>query len=67
MPTEIEGIRFYTVAEAAEALKVTPQTIRKYIKEGKLEAKRIGRPLLITENNLKRFLTGETETGWDFG
>lgn len=56
MPTIIEGIKFYTIPETAEALNVTPQTIRAYIKRGDLKAQRIGRPILITENNLKDFL-----------
>lgn len=56
MATEIEGIKFYTIPEAAEVLNVTPQTVRAYIKQGKLKGKRIGRPILITENNLKEFL-----------
>lgn len=56
MATEIEGIKFYTIPETAEALNVTPQTVRAYIKQGKLKGQRIGRPILITENNLKEFL-----------
>jgi excisionase family DNA binding protein len=56
MPTEIEGIKFFTVKETAEALRVTPQTIRAYIKRGQLQGKRIGRPTLITENSLRKFL-----------
>ena len=57
MSTIIEGIKFYTIPEIAEALKVTPQTIRVYIKKGRIKSQRIGRPILITENNLKEFLT----------
>lgn len=56
MATIIEGIKFYTVPETAQALRVTPQTIRAWIKQGKLKGQRIGRPILITENNLKEFL-----------
>ena len=56
MATEIEGIKFYTIPETAEALKVTPQTVRSYIKKGRMKAQRIGRPILITEGNLKEFL-----------
>jgi excisionase family DNA binding protein len=56
MSTIIEGIKFYTIPEIAEALKVTPQTIRVYIKKGRIKSQRIGRPILITENNLKEFL-----------
>lgn len=56
MPTVIEGIKFYTIPETAQALQVTPQTVRAYIKRGRLQSQRIGRPLLITERNLKEFL-----------
>jgi len=56
MSTIIEGIKFYTIPETAQALRVTPQTIRTWIKQGRLKAQRIGRPILITENNLKEFL-----------
>lgn len=56
MATTIEGIKFYTVPETAKALRVTPQTVRTYIKQGRLQSQRIGRPLLITERNLKNFL-----------
>jgi excisionase family DNA binding protein len=43
--------------EIAEASNLTPQTIRVYIKKGRIKSQRIGRPILITENNLKEFLT----------
>ena len=56
MATVIEGIKFYTIQETAEALNVTPQTVRAYIKQGRLKGQRIGRPILITENNLKEFI-----------
>jgi len=56
MPTEIEGIIFYTVPETAKALKVTPKTIRSWIKQGKIKSQRIGRPIFITQNNLREFL-----------
>ena len=56
MGTVIEGIKFYTIPETAQALNVTPQTVRAYIKQGKLKGVRVGRPILITENNLRTFL-----------
>lgn len=56
MPTTIEGIKFYKIPEVAEALKVTPQTVRTWIKNGKIKSQRIGRPIYITESNLKEFL-----------
>ena len=59
MPTIIENTKYYNVIETAKALKVTPQTIRAWIKQGRLKSLRIGRPILITENNLKEFLNPE--------
>ena len=56
MGTIIEGIKFYNIQETAKALQVTPQTVRAWIKQGKIKSQRIGRPILITENNLKEFL-----------
>jgi len=56
MPTEIRGETYYTVTELAEVLSITPQTVRKYIKEGRIDSQRIGRPLLIRERAIKEFL-----------
>lgn len=58
MPTKIEELTFYTVEEVAEKFRVTPQTIRTYIRKGKLRASRIGRPLLITSKALEEFAQG---------
>lgn len=56
MPTKIEGVQFYTIPEVAQALQVTPQTVRAWIKKGRLKSTRIGRPILITEKNIRAFL-----------
>jgi len=59
---EIDGIKLYTVAEVASWLRVSPQTVRAWIKEDKLKGRRVGRPLLIPEKSIKELVTGETET-----
>lgn len=46
---------YYTVNQAAIALKVHPLTIRRYIKEGKLKAARVGGNIRITLNELRAF------------
>ena len=51
----LQGITFYTVQQIAMMLRITPQTVRTYIKEGGLKGKRIGRPILITEESLNAF------------
>lgn len=62
---QVEGVTLYTILEAAKVLGVTPQTIRLYIKDGRIPAKRIGRPYLISGDALKRFVT-DTVSGVDF-
>lgn len=56
MPTKIQGITFYRVPEVAQELRVTSQTVRAYIKQGRLKSQRIGRPILITDKDLRAFL-----------
>lgn len=46
---------FYTVNQAALALKVHPLTIRRYIRERKLKAYRIGGNIRIAVNDLRFF------------
>jgi excisionase family DNA binding protein len=56
MPHFIEGITLYTIREVGKKLNVTSQTVRKYIKTGELGARRIGRPYLISDIQLREFL-----------
>lgn len=58
---EISGVKLYTIPEIAGLLQINSLTVRRYIKAGRLRANRIGRPLLITEDDLRRFLTGTIE------
>jgi excisionase family DNA binding protein len=53
---EIEGIKFFTIQEVASKLDITSQTIRKYIKQDKLKAQKIGRAFLVSEKSLFEFL-----------
>jgi len=61
MATTIEGVKFFTVLEVAEALRITPATIRRYVKSGRLKGVRVGKPVLITEKSLKEFLGVEAK------
>jgi excisionase family DNA binding protein len=57
---QLEGVTMYTIQEAAAALKVTAQTVRAYVKSGKLTAKRVGRPYMISGESLRSFLLGSS-------
>lgn len=48
----------YTVKEVAERLKLSDRTIRRYIREGKLECVRFARSVRITSGQLDKFLKG---------
>lgn len=47
---------YYTVNQAALVLKVHPLTIRRYIKEGRLKAVKVGGNVRITINDIRAFI-----------
>jgi excisionase family DNA binding protein len=55
----MEMEKLYTTAEASDYLKVTEITIRRYIKDGKLQSQKIGRQHRITETAIKAFLDAQ--------
>ena len=59
MPLEVSGIKLYNVDEVAEMLKSTQPTIRAYFREGKLLGRKISGKWHITEENLKKYLSGD--------
>ncbi|HIQ13890.1 MAG TPA: IS607 family transposase [Thermoprotei archaeon] len=52
--------RLYRVSEVARMLNVSTVAVRKWIRLGKLRAKRIGKLWMIPESELKRFLGEKT-------
>lgn len=52
---------YYTVEQAAELLALHPKTIQRYIREGRLQAKKIGKSWRIAEHELRIFAE-HTET-----
>lgn len=49
-------MKVYDLDDLVKLLKMNIQTLRIYIKEGKLKASKVGRKYIITEENLKEFL-----------
>jgi len=47
---------FYNVNQAAFIMKVHPLTVRRYIREGKLKAIKMGGNVRIKEKNLQAFI-----------
>jgi excisionase family DNA binding protein len=55
-----------SVLESAELLRISPWTIRSYIRDGKLKPVRLGRRVLIEESELERFVAqGRKQAGED--
>ena len=54
--------KYYTVEQVADLLDMHPKTIRRYIREGKLSAKKIGKSWRITGNDLSVFVEGDDKS-----
>jgi len=50
------GYKFYTVQEVAEMLQIHWQSVLTYIKNGKLEAIKLGKGYRISETALQKFI-----------
>lgn len=48
----------YTVLEAADACRVTRRTVMRWLADGKITAKKVGRKWLIPTSELVRVLAG---------
>ena len=55
-PLEIGDVKLYTVKDIAKAMEVEEQTVRRYIKRGFLQSKKIGRSIFVTEAQLREFI-----------
>ena len=60
---QIDDIKAYNVQEVAEMLDISAQTVRAYIKHGKLKAQKAGNKYVITEDTLKAFIKGGVDHG----
>lgn len=56
MSKEVAGMTLYTVRELADILGVTTITIRRYIADGSLKARKIGRAYHISDEALREFM-----------
>ena len=54
-----DELKIYTVPELSNLLHLTPQSVRKYLKDGKIKGKKVGTKWLVSEEAIKNFLNGE--------
>lgn len=53
---EIAGVKLYSVNDMAKELKISAVTIRAYLRQGKIKAKKIGGKWYATVESLRSFL-----------
>lgn len=53
--------KFYTVKEVADTLRIHWQSVLSYIRDGKLEAVKLGKGYRISEKALEKFITNHTK------
>ena len=53
------GMKLYTLYEVAEILSVTPRTMSTYLKNGRIPGQKIRGRWMITEENLRAFMSGK--------
>lgn len=56
----LEDIRLYTLTEIEPILGVTHRTLLTYIKDGRLKGIKVGGKWKVSEENLKKFINGES-------
>ena len=59
MPTQVGEMKLYSLLELSEQLSVTPVTLRKYIRTGRLRGQKVGGKWFILEENLRDFFAGQ--------
>lgn len=53
-------IRLYTLADLEKVLGLCNRTLHTYVKDGRLKAVKIGGKWRVTEENLLKFINGES-------
>lgn len=61
----MQGERYLTVAQVAETVQVHPETVREWLRDGKLRGALINRRAgwRVRESDLAQFLAGESGAG----
>lgn len=57
MTTEDPDLVFYTADEVAELLKVTKQTVYRWVRDDHLKAHKLGKAIRVSKTDLKKFVS----------
>jgi excisionase family DNA binding protein len=58
MVKQIGDIKLYSVKDLNRDLGINERTIRRWLREGVIKGRKIGKEWYITEDNLRRYLSG---------
>jgi len=63
MPTKINNVNFYSVADISQKLNVTTASVRNYLRQGHLKGQKIMDRWFISEDELSEFLDKIQKSG----
>lgn len=55
---QIGDIKAYDVQEIAKLFDMTPQSVRKFIREGRIKGRKVGTRWYVTEEAIRDYLMG---------
>ncbi|MBA7507893.1 hypothetical protein ES706_06622 [subsurface metagenome] len=58
MVIAVVNTKLYSVEDLVSMLNLSARTVRVYLREGKIKARKIGLSWYVTEENLKKFIEG---------
>ena len=62
MPIKIRGEKYYLVEDLVNILPLTKNTIRKYIRKGRLRGQKLGKLFYVSNSDLRVFLDGRAKS-----
>ena len=60
MSDKITNLKLYSLQELAKLLEVSERTIHNYVKAGKIKGVKVGGKWKFTEENIRKFVNGES-------
>ena len=55
MPKQIGSLKLYTVEELSELLEVQEKTLREYLRDGKLQGRKMAGRWYVTEDQIREY------------
>lgn len=59
MPIKFKDSQLYSVKDLTKILPITPESIRAYLREGRIKGHKIGKNWYVTKENIEAFLNGK--------